>query len=144
VTAEQTRVQPPLPHPSPISAPYWEAARRHELRIQRCVICRQHVFYPRLNCPACGSQQLDWVIASGRGTIYTYTIARRPTHPSFAGRTPLVIAIVELDEGPRMTTNIVGCDPDSVQIGMPVEAVFDDVSPETTLVFFRPASQGGP
>jgi uncharacterized protein len=141
VTAEQqAQVPRPLPRPTPVSAPYWEAARRHELAIQRCASCQRHVFYPRLNCPACGSQQLDWVTASGRGTVYTYTIARRPTHPAFAGRTPYVIAIVELEEGPRMTTNIVGCDPDSVQIGMPVEAAFEDVNPDSTLVVFRPAA----
>ncbi len=141
MTAEQqTQVPRPLPRPTQVSAPYWEAARRHELAIQRCASCQRHVFYPRLNCPACGSRQLDWVTASGRGTVYTYTIARRPTHPAFAGRTPYVIAIVELEEGPRMTTNIVGCDPDSVQIGMPVEAAFEDVNPDSTLVVFRPAA----
>jgi uncharacterized OB-fold protein len=140
VTADQTQVQVPLPRPSPISKPYWEAARRHELLLQRCAACKQYVFYPRLNCTNCGSRQLDWVTASGHGTVYTYTVARRPTHPSFAARTPYVIAIVELEEGPRMTTNIVDCDPDSVKIGMPVEATFEDVSPDVTLVVFRPAS----
>jgi uncharacterized OB-fold protein len=140
VTAEQTQVPRPVPRPSAVSAPYWEAARRHELAIQRCASCQRHVFYPRLNCPACGSQKLDWVTASGRGTVYTYTIARRPTHPAFAGRTPYVIAIVELEEGPRMTTNIVGCDPDSVHIGMPVEAAFEDLSPDSTLPVFRPVA----
>jgi uncharacterized OB-fold protein len=80
------------------------------------------------------------VTASGRGTVYAYTVARRPTHPAFAARTPYVIAIVELEEGPRMTTNIVDCNPDSVKIGMAVEAAFEDVSPEVTLVVFRPAS----
>jgi uncharacterized OB-fold protein len=140
VTAEQTQITRPIPRPSPISAPYWEAAGRHEITIQRCASCKRHVFYPRLNCPHCGSRDLAWVKASGRGTVYTYTVARRPTHPAFAGQTPYVIAIVELEEGPRMTTNIVGCDPDSVRIGMPVEAAFEDVGPDATLVVFRPAA----
>ena len=140
MTSEQTQLQIPLPRPSPISKPYWEAGRRHELSVQQCTACKHHVFYPRLNCTNCGGQQLVWVTASGRGTVYTYTVARRPTHPAFAARTPYVIAIVELEEGPRMTTNIVDCNPDSVKIGMAVEAAFEDVSPEVTLVVFRPAS----
>ncbi len=128
----------PLPRPTALSAPFWEAARRHELRIQRCRSCREHVFYPRYNCPHCGSRELDWVTASGRGTVYTFTVARRPTHPAFADRVPYVIAIVELDEGPRLTTNIVGCDPGAVRIGMRVRATFEDVGEEISLVMFEP------
>lgn len=131
-------VERPLPRPTPLSAPFWDAARRHELHVQRCMRCGVHVFYPRYNCPSCGSRELDWVTASGRGTVYTYTIARRPTHRAFADRVPYVIAIVELDEGPRMTTNIVGCGPEDVRIGMRVVATFEDVSDEVSLVMFGP------
>ncbi|MDR7551332.1 MAG: Zn-ribbon domain-containing OB-fold protein [Armatimonadota bacterium] len=127
-----------LPQPSPLTAPFWQAARRRELLVQRCCACAGFVFYPRWNCPHCGARDLEWVRVSGRGTVYTYTVARRPTHPAFADRVPYVIAIVELEEGPRMTTNIVGCDPDTVRIGMPVEAVFEDMSEDITLVMFRP------
>lgn len=140
MTGEQARPQRPLPQLTPLSAPFWEAARRRELMIQRCRACARHIFYPRLNCTHCGARDLEWVRALGRGTVYTYTVARRPTHPAFTDKTPYVIAIVELDEGPRMTTNIVGCDPEAVRIGMAVEAVFEDVSAETTLVMFRPVS----
>lgn len=140
MTGQQARPQRPLPQPTPLTAPFWKAARRRELMIQRCRACARHVFYPRVNCTHCGARDLEWVRASGRGTVYTYTVARRPTHPAFADKTPYVIAIVELDEGPRMTTNIVGCDPEAVRIGMAVEAVFEDVSAETTLVMFRPVS----
>ena len=136
------RAEPPrfLPQPGPVSQPFWEAARRHELVLQRCSGCEAHVFYPRYNCPHCGSQDLEWVTAPGRGTVYSYTVARRPTHPAFADRVPYVIAIVELEEGPRMTTNIVDCDPDSVHIDMPVAVTFEDISDEISLVMFRPAT----
>jgi uncharacterized OB-fold protein len=138
--AKETREVPrPLPRPSPFSRPFWEAARRHELILQRCSSCTQHIFYPRYNCPHCGSTTLEWVKASGNGSVHTFTVARRPTHPAFADRTPYVIAIVELEEGPRMTTNIVDCDPDSVRIGMRVKVTFEDVNEEVSLPVFRPA-----
>lgn len=129
-----------LPQPTDLSRPFWEAARRHELLIQRCSGCAHYVFYPRYNCPHCGGRELVWAKVSGRGKVYTYTVARRPTHPAFADRVPYVIAIVELEEGPRMTTNIVDCEPDAVRIDMPVEVTFRDVSDEVSLVMFRPAA----
>ncbi len=140
MTSETSQIPRPLPQPSPFSLPFWEAARRHELVIQRCTRCRSHIFYPRYNCPHCGSRELEWVKASGRGKVYTYTVARRPTHPAFADRVPYVIAVVELEEGPRLTTNIVDCDPHSVRIDMPVEVTFEDVNEEISLVMFRPVS----
>lgn len=130
----------PLPQPSPISLPYWSAAKRHQLALQRCSSCEQFIFYPRAICPHCGSEDLVWRDASGRGSVYTFTVARRPTMRPFEPDVPYVIAIVELEEGPRVTTNIVGCAPESVRIGMAVQAAFDDVTPEVTLVKFRPAS----
>jgi len=139
MTAEPFQISRPLPRPSPFSRPFWEAAKRHELLIQRCPKCRTHIFYPRYNCTECGARDLEWVKASGKGTIYTYTVARRPTHPAFADRVPYIIAIVELEEGPRLTTNIVDCDPDSVRIGTPVEVAFEDVNEEVSLPVFRPA-----
>lgn len=143
MTGEHAAAQRLLPEPTPLSRPFWDAARRHELTVQRCSACGTHVFYPRFACPSCGGRALDWVQASGRGKVYSYTIARRPTHRSFADRVPYVIAIVELEEGPRMSTNIVDCDPDSVRIGMPVEVAFEDVSDEISLVMFRPAAGDG-
>ena len=139
MTTEMAQIPRPLPRPSPFSRPFWEAARQHELLIQRCSNCRGHVFYPRYNCTHCGSRDLEWVKASGRGKVYTFTVARRPTHPAFADRGPYVIAIVELEEGPRLTTNIVDCHPDSVRIDMPVEVTFEDVNEEVSLPVFRPA-----
>jgi len=129
----------PLPHPTPASRPFWEAAKRHELQIQHCASCGPHIFYPRALCPECLSSDLQWVKVSDKGTVYSFTIAQAPTHPTFAEDVPYVIAIVELAEGPHVTTNITGCKPDEVRVGMPVVAAFDDVTPEITLVKFRPA-----
>ena len=127
----------PLPRPSPLSRPFWEAAARHELVVQRCQRCGTHLFYPRANCP-CGSTELAWVAVSGRATVHAFTVARRPTHPGLADRVPYVIAIVELEEGPRMTTNVVGCPVEEVRVGLPVQAGFEDVADGVALVVFRP------
>jgi len=131
----------PLPHPTQTSRPFWEGAKAHELRLQRCRACGAHIFYPRAVCPQCLSDDLEWVRASGRGHIYTYTVVRRPAHPAFQDDVPYVLAIVELEEGPRLTTNIVGVAPEEVRIGMPVEAVFEDVTDEVSLPKFRPVAR---
>ncbi len=128
----------PLPHPNEVSQPFWDAAKRHELQIQRCNACGTHIFYPREACSECLSPDLIWIPVSGKGTLYSYTIAQAPTHPAFADDVPYVIAIVELAEGPRITTNLAGCPPDRVTSGMPVVASFEEVTPEVTLVKFRP------
>ncbi len=131
---------PPLPHPSPLTQPFWDATARGELLLQRCGACGAHVFYPRHNCTACGARALEWVPARGTGSLYTYTVARRPTHAGFADRVPYVIAVVELDEGPRMTTNLVDCVPDDVSIGMRVEVAFGELHDGLRLPYFRPSS----
>ncbi|GBD12944.1 hypothetical protein HRbin24_00965 [bacterium HR24] len=131
----------PLPQPTETSRPFWEGARRGELRLQRCRSCGEYVFYPRSLCPHCLSPELGWTTASGRGHVYTYTVVRRPAHPGFRDEVPYVLAIVELEEGPRLTTNIVGVAPEEVRIGMPVEAVFEPATEEITLVKFRPRKE---
>lgn len=129
----------PLPRPSEQSAEFWAATADGRFLIQRCAGCGAAVFYPRVNCPECGSTDLAAEDASGRGTVYTYTVARRPTHRAFAEAGPYVIAIVELEEGPHVTTNIVGCDPDDVTIGMPVEVTFADEVDGIAIPLFRPS-----
>src|SRR4051794_35666209 len=104
----------PQPEPTLVSAPYWEATGRDELLLQHCEGCGEHQYYPRSSCTTCGARPLEWVPASGRGIVFSYTVAHRPTHPMFADRVPMVIALVELEEGPRMTTNIVDADPADV------------------------------
>ncbi len=128
----------PLPRPNFTSRPCWEAAKKHEWKLQRCKSCGVYIYYPRTLCPQDLSFDLEWVTVSGKGTVYSYTIAETPTHPAFAGDVPYTIAIVELAEGPHMTTNIVGCQPSEVKVGMPVKVCFDDVTPEMTLVKFQP------
>jgi hypothetical protein len=130
--------QKPLPAPSEVSAPYWQGLRNNELRLQRCAECRRHVFYPRIVCPHCLSDRLDWVTASGRGKVYSFTIVRRAMNPAFADDVPYVFAIVELAEGPRLTTNIVNCAPEAVRVDMPVKAAYDNVTPEAALLKFEP------
>jgi uncharacterized OB-fold protein len=132
------RYTKPLPEPTPATQPFWDAAREHRLVIQRSKKTGKYVFYPRLVSPFGTDDVLEWTEVSGRGTVYSYTVARRPTGPQWAGEPPYVIAIVQLAEGPHMTTNIVGCAPEDVRIGMPVKATFEDVTPEVTLVMFRP------
>ena len=95
----------PLPKPTPSSRPFWEAARNHELKLQKCGACNQFIYYPRDRCPHCFSDQLSWQQVSGRGKLYSYTTVYRASTRSFADA-PYVLAIVELDEGPRMTTNM--------------------------------------
>lgn len=129
----------PLPEPTPVTRPFWDAAREGRLLIQRSKKTGKAVFYPRSVSPFGPDDELEWCEASGRGTIYTCTVARRPVAPQWANDPPLIIAIVELEEGCHLTTNIVDCDPDAVRIGMPVTAVFEAVTPEVTLVKFRPA-----
>jgi uncharacterized OB-fold protein len=127
----------PLPKPSPTSRPFWDAAKRHELMLQRCAACSKFVYYPRDRCPHCFADKLQWQRVSGKGTIYSYTVVRRASARSFADG-PYVLAIVELAEGPRMTTNI-SAPPEQVRVDMPVMVHFDDVTPERTLVKFKPA-----
>jgi hypothetical protein len=128
----------PLPEPNAVTKPFWDAAREHRLLIQRSKRTGKYVFYPRLVSPFGTDDVLEWTEVSGRGSVYSYTIARRPTGPQWANDGPYVIAIVELEEGPHLTANIIGCDTGAVRIGMPVEVSFDDVTPEVTLVQFRP------
>jgi len=127
----------PLPRPTALSRPHWDGCREGRLRVQRCADCRAYVFIPQPLCTRCQSTRLDWVESSGRGSVYSFTIVHRPQRPEFA--VPYVVAIVELAEGFHMLTNLVDCDPARVEIGMPVEVAFRELSPEITLPYFRPA-----
>jgi uncharacterized OB-fold protein len=128
----------PLPAIDIESGPFWRAARERRLAIMQCRVCDRHFFYPRELCPHCHSSAVEWTDASGRGTIYTFTIARRPAGPAFKPDVPYVVALVELEEGPRLMTNIVTGDVESIHIGQKVKAIFEDVTEEVTLVKFAP------
>ena len=137
--AEAPVVPKPLPRPTPLTQAYWDALREH-----RIVIPRRgdgtYFWYPRVLEPGTLAEGWEWAPVSGRGTVYAFTIDRRGTAIAFAADVPYVIAIVELEEGPRLTTNIVGCAVEEVRIGMPVEAVFEDLEEGVTLLKFRPAT----
>jgi hypothetical protein len=130
--------RPTLPIPTPETRPYWEAAKRHVLLIQRCSDCREVYFYPRPLCPRCMSSRVEWVEASGKGKLHSFVINHRPPR-HLPKKEPIIIAIVELDEGPRMMTNLVGVEPDPVKLccDARVEVVFEDLSEEIALPMFR-------
>lgn len=131
-------IEKPLPRPSEDSAPYWEAAQRGELRLQRCGQCGHVRFPPALLCARCLSEEAEWARLSGRGTVYSWIIVHQSQHPAFNADTPYNVAIVELEEGPRLHTNLVQCRNEEIYIGMPVEVVFEAVNAEVTLPKFRP------
>jgi uncharacterized OB-fold protein len=131
-----------LPAPDPIvtaeTEPYWTAAAQGRLVLPRCTACTNVIWLPKGFCPACGSLDVEWFDAAGTGTVYSYSIPRRG-RGQYGAAMPYVLAYVELDEGPRMITNIVGCDVDDVHIGMPVTVVFDPTKSGHALPRFRPA-----
>jgi uncharacterized OB-fold protein len=135
----ETKNQRMIPKPTPETRPFWEASKRRELRIQRCHDCNACYFYPRPLCPYCLSRNVAWVTASGRGRLHTFVINYRPPR-HYPADGPYIIGIVELEEGPRMMTNIVGVEPrpEALRCDMPVEVVFEDLSDEITLPKFRP------
>ena len=126
-----------LPTPTPETAHFWEGCKAGELRLQRCEACGGAYFPPRPLCPACGSRQVAVFRASGRATLWSYVINHRPRRDM--GSEPHSIAVVALEEGPRMMTNIVGCPqtPEALQLDMPLEVTFQSFG-ETALPFFRP------
>jgi uncharacterized OB-fold protein len=116
--------------PAPIvnadSAPYWEGARADELLLQQCGDCGTLRFFPRYLCTECGSAHMDWTEASGCGTVHSFTIVHRAAFPEFQAQTPYVVALIDLEEGPRMMTNIVGDDAIDVAIGDAVAVTFEE------------------
>lgn len=129
----------PLPVIDPGTRPFWEAARDHRLSIPNCRACGKYHFYPRELCPHCHSDDLEWTDISGKGEIYSFTIARKPAGPVYAEDVPYIIAMIALDEGPRMLTNLIVDDVETVRIGDRVAVRFEDVTDEVTLPKFVPA-----
>ena len=128
----------PLPQPTPWSKPFWDGCNRHELLIQKCKDCQKHIFYPKLFCSYCLSPNLEWIKASGRGTIYTYSVVHSYAPTEFLEDVPYIVAVINLQEGVRMMSNIVQCAPDKIRCDMEVEVLFDQVTPEVTLPKFKP------
>jgi uncharacterized protein len=128
-----------LPRPDHASRHYWQQAADGQLVVQRCVECGQYQFYPRALCASCAGDT-EWVDASGRGTLYTYTVIRQNRSEAFAALSPYAVGIVELDEGVRMMSNIVDCDVDDLRVGMALEVLLLKASDDVGLPFWRPVA----
>ncbi|MDM9561972.1 Zn-ribbon domain-containing OB-fold protein [Bordetella petrii] len=129
--------QRPVPQPTDVTRPYWEAAAAGRLVIQECRACGARQFYPRGFCVACLSDELHWLPCSGKGTVYTYTINHRAPNAHMKERLPYIVAAIDLDEGTRMIANIVDSPPQAVAIGARVEVVFEALADGMVLPQFR-------
>jgi uncharacterized OB-fold protein len=135
---QTTEYSKPLPVRDAENAPYYDALQRHELRLQRCP--NGHFRYPVSPvCPDCLSPEFSWELVSGRGTVYSFIVVHQVYDPGFKDEVPYNVAVVELAEGPRLVTNIVGCRNEDVRVGMAVAVRYEDATPEFTLVKFAPA-----
>lgn len=133
----QDKSKVPLPKPTPETEHFWDGTRLGELRLQRCDDCQQVYFPPRPFCPSCASREVSVFNASGKAMLYSYVINHRP-HPAFDG--PYSIAVVQLEEGPRMMTNIVNVEqtPEALTLDMPLEVVFEELNEQIFMPYFQP------
>jgi uncharacterized OB-fold protein len=136
---QQTAYNKPLPVPDSESTPFWDGMREGKLMLQRCGSSGDYLFPPVTFCPG-SLERPEWAQASGKGTVFSWIVVRHPVpRDIYADEVPYIVAIIALDEGCRMTGNIIGCTPEEVRAGMPVEIIFNRVTPEITLPAFRPA-----
>jgi uncharacterized OB-fold protein len=134
-----TTMQRPLPVQDSLSANFWKACRNHKLSLQQCSACATAQFPPGPVCKKCRSTDLQWIESTGRGTVYSWIVVRHPVPKEIYGpEVPYVVALVDLEEGPRMPTNIVGCAPEDVTAHMKVQVVFRDLTDEVSLPQFTP------
>lgn len=134
-----TEYKKPLPIITDVNRPFWEAAKRHELRVPKCRECGNIHFPPGGMCPKCLSVDLDWVKLSGKGKVWSWVVFHQVFFKSFADDAPYNVAFVELDEGPVMITNLVKIRNEDIKLGMPVKVVFEDVTDTITLPKFEPS-----
>lgn len=137
--AQQPPAQRPLPEPTLDDAPFWEGLKERRLLLQRCKACGAWRGLPAAPiCPRCLSQDYAWEAVSGRGRLYTWTVVYQRYHPAFVQEIPYNVALVELEEGPRLIARIVGCKNEDLRPNMPLEVGFEQVSPDFVLYHFRP------
>jgi hypothetical protein len=136
----ETPIPKPLPELEGFAKDFYEGCQRGELLFQCCGGCGAWRHVPRELCAQCGSWEWAWKASSGRGRVFTWTVVTRPLHPAFAEDVPLAAVVVELEEGVRLLTHVVNCPPDELEMEMPVEVVFEAITPEVTLPKFRRAS----
>lgn len=130
----------PVPAPDHRSAEFFSAAREGRLLIKRCASCGRHLAPQRDICDACTAEKLEWAQAGGRGTIYSFVVMHQILHPGFRDEGPYNVSIIELDEGPRITSNIVGTANSEIRVGMKVEAVFEELADDVAVPKFRVVS----
>ncbi len=130
-------VPKPKPRPAPESLPYWQAAREHRLALPKCEDCQKFWFPPSRTCPHCLSANFSFKNVSGKGKIFSFVTFHRVYRPAFANDVPYVVALIELDEGPRLLSNIMGVTHDQVKCEMRVEVVFDDYDEDISIPKFK-------
>lgn len=135
-----TQLPAPPPAVNPETREFWEATAQGRLLLKRCLDCGSVIWYPRALCPECGSLRTEWFEAAGRGRVYSYTVNHRG-QGAYAGAAPYVLAYVELDEGPRVMTNLVEAGEEELAVGLPVEVTFHDTGEGSALPRFRPANR---
>lgn len=141
-TDKKGKYDKPLPEFRPETKPFWEACKKHELVLPRAKTTNEFFFYPRAVSPGEDmTQNIEWVRVSGKAKVWTYAVHHMGPTPAYKNEPPYVVALVETQEGVKMMTNIIGCKPEEVYIGMDVEVVFEDVTPEVTLPKFRPVGK---
>lgn len=128
----------PIPAITPDMKPFYDAAKRHELVVQRCTQCGTYRFPAREICSNCLSRSAEWVRVSGEGEVFSYNVMHQVYHPGFAGEVPYAVVVVKLAEGAKMNSNLLGIEPHAIKIGMPVKVVFEDISDEVALPKFVP------
>lgn len=131
----------PLPQTTGLAGEFYAFCKARELRFQRCTDCSAWRHVPRERCGECGSSRWSWERSGGHGRIFTWVVATRPMHPAFASGPPVAPVVVEMDEGVRLVSNVLDCPPEQLAVGMPVEVVFEDVTTDVTLPFFRRPGQ---
>lgn len=139
--APQELVGRPVPEPDESLAVFFAGARQGHLMVQRCGQCRAFLAPGSALCSECLGESLEWVEASGKGTLFTFAVVHQPYHPGFAKETPYNIAVVELDEGPRLNTNIVGVPNEKLRVGMRLVATFERLAEDVYIPKFRPAPE---
>jgi uncharacterized OB-fold protein len=135
-TTNPTRFEPPA---SDAAEPFWAATRDEQLTLPWCQSCQQPFWFPRELCPRCLQQDIEWRPASGRGVVYSCSTMPKPANPMMAERVPYVVALIELEEGVRMMSNVVECDPAEVHVGQAVQVTWEQLSDGRNLPLFRPA-----
>ena len=133
-----TEYEKPLPNPTSETQPFWDYCKKHELRMQKCTQCGHVRYPPGIACPKCQSMEAEWAKLSGNGKVFSFVVFHYSYNKAFGNDVPYAVASIELEEGPRMMSNIIGCRLEDIKIDMPVEVDFEDITDEFALPKFKP------